>query len=187
MSVVLLKNKFMRKILLLVAVTLIPLAVSSQSAIKWHTIEEAFALAESKPKKMLIDVYTDWCSWCKVMDNNTYSNQVIIDYINNKYYAVKFNAEQKENVEIKGVTYKYVANGSRGYNELAAALLNGQLGYPSTVFLDESLKMIQPVQGYLKPDAFDEIIKFIGDDHYRTTTWEKFSSTYISPLEAQQP
>ncbi len=172
----------MRKILIIVASFLISLSGFAQNAIKWYTIEEAFALAESQPRKMLIDVYTDWCSWCKVMDENTYGNQVIADYINSRYYAVKFNAEQKEDVVLMGTTYKYVPNGTKGYNQLAAALLNGQLGYPSTVFLDETLKMIQPIQGYLQPKEFDEIIRFIGDNHYKSTTWEKFSSSYESTI-----
>ena len=172
----------MRKILIIVAFFLISLSGFAQNAIKWYTIEEAFALAKSQPRKMLIDVYTDWCSWCKVMDTNTYGNQVIADYINSRYYAVKFNAEQKEDVVLMGTTYKYVPNGTKGYNQLAAALLNGQLGYPSTVFLDETLKMIQPIQGYLQPKEFDEIIRFIGDNHYKSTTWEKFSSSYESTI-----
>ena len=130
----------------------------TQTTVKWYTIQEAFTLTKTEPKKIIIDVYTDWCSWCKVMDKNTYENQIIAAYLNDKFYPVKFNAEQKEDVVVNGTTYKFVASGSRGYHELAAALLNGQLGYPSTVFLDEETRMIQPVQGYLQPRQFDEII-----------------------------
>jgi uncharacterized protein YyaL (SSP411 family) len=172
----------MRKLLILAFLLLQVLPGKTQNTIKWYTIEQAFDLAGKQPRKILIDVYTDWCTWCKVMDQNTYSNQVIADYVNSKYYAVKFNAEQKEDVVLNGSTYKYVPNGTKGYNQLAAALLNGQLAYPSTVFLDETLKMIQPLQGYYQPKDFDEILRFIGDNHYRTTTWEKFSSTYESPI-----
>jgi len=154
----------------------------AQETIKWYTVEEAFALSANQPKKILIDVYTDWCSWCKVMDQNTYKNEVIAEYINSNFYPVKFNAEQKQDVVIMGTTFKFVDNGSRGYNELAAALLNGQLGYPSTVFLDESANMIQPIQGYLQPKEFDEIIKFIGGDHYKNQSWADFQSTYKSPI-----
>ncbi|MBN2481881.1 MAG: DUF255 domain-containing protein [Bacteroidales bacterium] len=163
------------------------MTVHAQSTVKWYTIEEAFALSRTEPRKIVIDVYTDWCSWCKVMDQNTYSNRIIAEYLNSKFYPVKFNAEQKEDVVVNGTTYKFVANGSRGYHELAAVLLNGQLGYPSTVFLDEQTRMIQPVQGYLQPQQFDEIIRFIGEDHFRTLTWEEFQVTYVSPIaEIQQ-
>ena len=158
----------------------------TQTTIKWYTIEEAFELTRNEPRKIIIDVYTDWCSWCKVMDKSTYSNEIIAEYLNNKFYPVKFNAEQKEDVVINGTTYKFISSGSRGYHELAAALLNGKLGYPSTVFLDEMSRMIQPIQGYLKPRQFDEIIKFIGEDHFRTQTWEEFQADYNSPVAGLQ-
>jgi len=172
----------MRTLLVITCFFLFSLSAFAQSEIRWYSIEEAFKLAGTEPRKIIIDVYTDWCGWCKVMDEKTYSNQVIAEYVNSRYYAVRFNAEQKEDVVLGGTTYKYVPNGTKGYNQLAAALLNGQLGYPSTVFLDEELKMIQPVQGYLEPKQFDEIIRFIGENHYKTTTWEKFSASYESPI-----
>jgi len=155
----------------------------SQTPVKWYSIEEAFELTRKQPKKIMIDVYTDWCSWCKVMDNKTFSHQVIADYINSNFYAVKFNAEQKTDVVLNGKNYKYIANGQRGYNELAAELLNGQLGYPSVVFLDEKTNMIQPVQGYIEAKPFDQIIRFIGDNAYKTTKWEEFQASYVSPIK----
>jgi len=153
-----------------------------QTPVKWYTIEEAYTLTKKEPRKILIDVYTDWCRWCKTMDNETYSNQIIADYLNKNYYPVKFNAEQKTDVVLNGKTYKFLATGSRGYNELANELLNGQLGYPSTVFLDEQTKMIQPVQGYIKARQFDGIIRFIGEDFYKTKKWEDFLTGYTSPI-----
>jgi uncharacterized protein YyaL (SSP411 family) len=157
-------------------------AVNAQEPVKWYSVEEAFTLTKKEPRKILIDVYTDWCKWCKVMDNDTYSNPVIADYLNKNFYPVKFNAEQKADVTLNGKTYKYLASGSRGYNELAAELLNGQLGYPSVVFLDEQTKMIQPVQGYIKAKQFDGIIRFIGGDFYKTKKWEEFQAGYASPI-----
>ncbi len=153
-----------------------------QSAVKWYSVEEAFALVQKQPRKIMIDVYTDWCSWCKVMDRNTFSHPVIAQYLNANFYPVKFNAEQKEDVIIQGTTFKFVPGTSRGYHELAASLLNGQLAYPSVVFLDDDLSMIQPVQGYIQARQFDGILRFIGDDLFRTQTWESFQSHYNSPI-----
>jgi len=171
------------KIVLNIFVLLFALSsLQAQNQVKWYTIEEAFKLSAEEPRKMMIDVYTDWCSWCKVMDNSTFNNEHIAEYLNSNYYPVKFNAEQKEDVNIDGVTYKFVNEGSRGYHQLAAALLNGQLAYPSTVFLDEEKKMLQPVQGYIKAPQFDEIIRFFGNDNYKNQTWAEFQSTYQSPI-----
>ncbi|MBN2612097.1 MAG: DUF255 domain-containing protein [Bacteroidales bacterium] len=153
----------------------------SAQEVKWYTIEQAVELNKKEPRKFMVDVYTDWCGWCKVMDKNTFGNIIIAEYLNAKYYPVKLNAEQKEDITIGNTTYKYVAQG-RGYHELAAALLNGKMGYPSVVFMDEKLNIIQPFQGYLKPKQFDEIARFFGDDVYKSKTWEDFLKSYKSPI-----
>lgn len=172
------------RIILIICISIVTVFPAlTQDIIKWHTIEEAFELTKEKPKKIMIDVYTDWCSWCKVMDTTTFRHPVIANYINKNFYAVKLNAEQKTDIVLDGRSYKYIPSGRRGYNELAALLLNGKLGYPSIVFLDEKANMIQPVQGYIKAKPFDQIIKFIGDDTFKTTTWEVFQASYVSPIE----
>jgi thioredoxin-related protein len=172
----------MRKLAILLSALLVVASAQSQTPVKWYSIEEAYALTKKEPRKILIDVYTDWCSWCKVMDRNTFNNQIIAEYINKTFYPVKFNAETKTNVVLDGKTYKYVPNGTRGYNELAYELLKGQLGYPSVVFLDEKTNLLQPVQGYIKPYEFDLIIKFIGSDAFKTTKWEDFKAKYVSTI-----
>ena len=152
-------------------------------SVKWYSIEEAMELTKKEPRKILIDVYTTWCKWCKVMDTATFNNPFIAGYLNEKYYPVKFNAEQKGDVTLDGKTYKFVPGGGRGYHELAATLLNGNLGYPSVVFLDEKANMIQPLQGYIQAKQFDQIIKFIGGDHYKSQKWEDFLASYVSPVK----
>jgi thioredoxin-related protein len=172
----------MKKWFLMIWVLAFSPVVYGQALVKWYTIEEAFDLTKKQPRKIVIDVYTDWCSWCKVMDSKTFSNAVIAAYMNQKFYPVKFNAEQKTEVVLNGKTYKYLANGARGYHEFAAELLNGQMGYPSVVFLDEQTNMIQPLQGYLKARQFDAILKFIGEDIYKNKKWDEFQSGYVSPI-----
>ncbi|MFO7656863.1 MAG: DUF255 domain-containing protein [Bacteroidales bacterium] len=166
------------KIISLVIILTNAIVLSAQE-INWHTIEQAIELNKKEPRKIMVDIYTNWCGWCKVMDKNTFGNKIIAEYLNTKYYPVKLNAEQQEDITIGNTTYKYVAQG-RGYHELAAVLLNGKMGYPSVVFMDEKLDVMQSFQGYLKPKQFDEISKFIGDDIYKTTTWEEFMKTYKS-------
>lgn len=175
----------MKRNILSLAVLFFALSTGAQTPVKWYTIEEAFILTKKEPRKILIDVYTDWCSWCKVMDSKTFSNKLIAEYMNLNFYPVKFNAEQKADVVLDGKTYKFVASGQRGYHELAAQLLNGKLGYPSVVFLDEKTRMIQPVQGYIQAKEFDEIIKFIGGEHYKSQKWEDFQASYVSPIQGE--
>ena len=154
----------------------------SDSAVNWLTFEEAVERSKTEKKKIFIDVYTDWCGYCKVMDKNTFSQTDIAQYLNENFYPVKFNAEQKQDIEFRGHTFKYVPGGRRGYHQLAASLLNNQLSYPTVVFLDEEFNMIQPIPGYQKPKEFDKIIKFIGDDHFKSKSWQEFQKVYQSPF-----
>lgn len=150
--------------------------------VNWLTFEEAIALHNDNPKKLLIDLYTDWCGWCKVMDRETYSNPTLSAYINENFYPVKFNAEQKESVEFDGHTFNFIPSGRRGVHELAAALTNNQLSYPTTVFMDEELRIIQPIAGYLKPHQMEPILQFIGDDYYKSVAWADYKKDHKSSL-----
>ncbi|MDX2000817.1 MAG: DUF255 domain-containing protein [Chitinophagales bacterium] len=170
--------------ILMLAKPVIVKAQNSPEGIQWLTMEEALKRNAKKPKKFMIDVYTDWCGWCKVMDKETFSDPTIIAYVNANYYAVKFNAEQTGNINFNGKDYSFVvtdASRNRGYHALAAFLLNGKLSYPTVVFLDEQLNVIQPIPGFQKPPQLDIILKYFGGDHYKKTEYTTFQKTYVSP------
>jgi uncharacterized protein YyaL (SSP411 family) len=155
--------------------------VSAQE-VKWYTFEQAVELNKKEPRKIMVDVYTNWCKWCKEMDKNTFNNPIIAEYLNSTYYAVKFNAEQKESITIDTTTFKYIAQGNSGYHELAVALLNGQMSYPSVVFLNEKVQIFHVNKGYRAAKEFDEILKFIGGNFYLTEKWETWITGYKSPV-----
>jgi len=150
--------------------------------VKWYTFEQAVELNKKEPRKIMVDVYTNWCKWCKEMDKNTFSNPIIAEYLNANYYPVKFNAEQRENINIDTTTFKFIAQGNGGYHQLAAALLNGQMSYPSVVFLNEKVQILHVNKGYNAPKQFDEILKFIGGNYYLTDKWETWVASYKSPF-----
>jgi thioredoxin-related protein len=147
---------------------------SDPGAVKWMSFEEAIEKAKVEKKKIFIDVYTDWCGWCKVMDKNTFNDPEVAKVLNEKFYPVKFNAEQRADISFAGHTFKFIENGKSGYHELAASLLNNQLSYPTVVFLTEDFKIIQPLPGYRKADEFHKIVKYIGEDNYKNKSFEDF-------------
>ncbi len=155
------------------------LASVAQEQVHWLTFEEAVELSKTEKKKIFIDVYTDWCGWCKVMDKNTFNDPEIASYLNENFYPVKFNAEQKEDVSFRGATYSFVSAGNRGYHELAAGLLNNKLSFPTVVFLDEDFRIISPVPGYHKPDFFQKVVTYFGDNHYQDTSWKEYEKSYV--------
>lgn len=167
-------RKFFLTFILTVSFLWVSEVYAQTESIKWYSIQEAEELTKTDPKKLFVDVYTDWCGWCKVMDKNTFTDPEIAAQLNENFYAVKLNAEQKEDITFKGHTFKFVASGRNGYHELAAALMNGKMSYPTVVFLDEQLNLLQPLPGYQKPEQLDPILDFIGNDFYKTTSWQDY-------------
>ncbi|MDD3634996.1 MAG: DUF255 domain-containing protein [Bacteroidales bacterium] len=148
------------------------------SGVKWYTFEEAVKLNETNPKKIFIDVYTDWCCWCKVMDQKTFSHPEIAAYLNKYYYPVKFNAESTEPIKFKDVVFENTGKGSRSPHQLAAALLQGKMSYPSVAYLDENNQLLTAVPGYYSPAQIEPILVFFAEDHYKTKTWEVFNQSF---------
>lgn len=147
--------------------------ISVENTLTWISFEQAVELQKKEPRKILIDVYTDWCGWCKKMDKYTYTDQSVINNLNTKYYLVKFNAEQKEDIQFKDKVFKFKAEYKA--HELAVSLLNGQMSYPSTVFLDEDMNMLTTVPGYLTPKEINPILVYFGDNIYKTKNWKEYA------------
>jgi thioredoxin-related protein len=143
-------------------------------AVKWYTYEQAVALAKKNPRPIFVDVYTDWCGWCKVMDKNTFNHPEISNYLNKKFYPVKLNAESSEMTVYQGQT---LTN-----SQLASSIFKVS-SYPTTVYLEANERVLQPLPGYLNPNQFNPIIHFIGDGIYKTTTWEEFQVNFKDTIQ----
>lgn len=171
----------MKKISLLFFIFFLAAQIQAQK-VNWISFEEAVELTKKNPKPMLISVYADWCGWCKRMDATTYSNKTIIDYINNNFYAVKLNGEQKEDLVYNDYTFKYKPNGRRGYNEFAAALLDGKLSYPTTVVMNKELKLLDRVPGYLETKLMEQVVTYFASEKYKIVEWKDFIKDFKSKL-----
>ena len=166
----------MLRIFVVMLLVTVPALIVAQSTIKWLSWEEAIEVSKTEKRKFVVDVYTDWCGWCKKMDKSTFQHAGIAEYLNDNYYAIKFNAEQREDIELHEKVYKYVRSGRGGYHQLAAEITFGKLSYPTIVFLDEDLQVIQPIAGYKDAQMFSMIMRYFGEDHHKTTPWKKYAS-----------
>ena len=119
----------------------------------WLSFNEIAKSPPSGSKKYLVDIYTPWCGWCKMMDKNTFSDKAVQKYIKQNFNLVKFNAESKEDVFYKGKAYSYIGEpGKKGVNELAAELLQKRLSYPTLVYMNERMEVIEVSPGYKNPE-----------------------------------
>ncbi len=190
----------MKKLLLSLAAVAAITAVTTMSAkaqnqIQWYSFEEALQINNTRAqqglaaKKIFIDVYTDWCGWCKRMDAATFSHPEIAKYMSMNYINVKLNAERTDTVRINNQIFvnqsagQAATGGRRGTHDLAAVLLRGQMSYPSFTIIDETGKQLDVIAGYKEAKAFELIIHFIGDDAYKTTSFEEYSKTFVGKVQ----
>lgn len=173
----------MRKtIYLLLAFSFISINAIGQE-IKWVTFEEALALQKKTPKKIMIDIYTTWCGPCKMLDKNTFQNKDVANYVNEHYYAVKFNGEGNDVINYKDKSYTNPnydatkANSRNSAHELARYFKIS--AYPTIVFLDQQGEVIAPIMGYKTPSQLELYLKmFKKDDHKNIKTQEEFNVYY---------
>ncbi|MFK8103515.1 MAG: thioredoxin family protein [Saprospiraceae bacterium] len=144
--------------------------------VKWYTWEEAVEANKTEKKKFIIDIYTDWCGWCKVMDKKTFSKKQVATYINENFYPVKLNAEQRESIMFQNKELKYHSTGRRGVHELAYSLLNGKMSYPSIVYLNADFERILISPGFKKPKEMIKELSFVVEEKYKEMTWQDYQN-----------
>lgn len=180
----------MNRIALLLYISFIGLTLNAQSdkTIKWMSFQEAVEASKTENKKFFIDVYTEWCGWCKKMDRSTFTNPVIADLINKHYFPVKLDAEMTDSVKVNGdIFVNEDPNKRRNPHQLAIALLNGKMSYPSIVYLDEGGNMLQPIPGYQDPKSLEPILTFFANDEHikENANWEKYEQNFNSKIKSK--
>ena len=169
------------RIKLLLIFTLFALSFKAQNEnglVNWLSIKEAQEKNKTAPKPILLDLYTDWCGWCKHMMKTTYSNQNLANYINQNFYPVKFNAETKDTVEYNGQLYYPSSKEPKTPHQLALKFLGSGLSYPSTVFITNNYQFNMLTQGYLDEKKIEPILIFMVENIFRTTQYEDFSERF---------
>ncbi len=172
----------MRNIVLLMFIALPFLGFCQK--ITWYNIEQAGTLNRQMPRKIIIDVYTDWCSWCKVMDSNTFSHPYISGYLQQHFYPVKLNAETHDTIRFFGTYLINLNIGRRSTHQLAQMLLSGQMSYPSMVIMNENFQVMTVVPGYLPPEKMEPILVYFAEEKYRQyKTYDDFLKDFKTGIK----
>jgi thioredoxin-related protein len=154
------------------------------SAVNWITFDEAYIKCKKNPRPIMIDVYTTWCGPCKMMSNQTFSNPQIAKYINDNFYAVKFDAETKDSVKFDKYVFVSSDNSNpKAPHQFAASILDNQLAYPSIVFLNNQIQRLDILKGFMPPKNFEPILNYYGSGDYQKIKWEEYEKTFVSSLK----
>lgn len=137
---------------------------NKKESIAWLEFEKAVATAKKERRLLVVDFYTDWCGWCKVMDRDTYANAEVVKYAKARLVMAKVNAES-------GALTRY-KDRSLTYQQLALAF--GVRGYPATVFISPEGEFLTLVSGFIAPDQFLPILEFLAEGHYKSMKYEEF-------------
>ncbi len=149
-----------------------------EDLVKWMTFEEAVELQEEAPKTIMIDMYTDWCGWCKKMDAETFRQPQIAEYINTHFYPVKFDAERTDTMIYKGKTYVNQNTGKRSSHELAQFLLNGRMSYPTIVYIDFEGN-VNPVPGFMDVKKIEPLLVYFTERVNKNCDYTSFNRAFI--------
>jgi thioredoxin-related protein len=150
---------------LCLALLMLPAFAPGARAVEWKSWNAGLASAASSRRPVVVDVYTDWCRWCKQMDRDVYGRAEIGQYLASHFVTVKLNAESGEAVTYEG----------RGTNARALATSFGVSGYPTTIFLTAKGEHLANVPGYIEPERFLLLLRFIGDGHMdRGVKWDDY-------------
>jgi thioredoxin-related protein len=154
------------------------IAQSDNGLVNWLSISEAQEKYKTNPKPMLIDIYTDWCGWCKHMMKTTYSNPNLAAYINNFFYPVKFDAETKDTIIYNGIVYKPTSKAPKTPHELAIKFLGNNLSYPSTIFIANNYEFNLLSQGYLDEKKIEPLLVFMVENLFKSVNYDDFSKQF---------
>lgn len=128
------------------------------------------------PKPVWWDIYTGWCGWCKVMDKKTYTNPQVIQYINEHFYAVKFDAETKDSIAFGGHMYGFQPE--ERANHLAVEIMGGQLSYPTSIFMPAGFGRPMAIPGYQDVPTIEMILKYLAEEKYKTMPFADYQKTF---------
>jgi thioredoxin-related protein len=126
-------------------------AFSGFAQLKTYTFSEAEKLEQQQPKPIFVFVHTSWCKYCKMMENSTFKNPEVIQLLNDNFYFVSLDAEDKSPILFKNHAFKFKPKGQNsGVHELAEELgtVDGVITYPTFSILDKNNTILLQISEY---------------------------------------
>ena len=137
------------------------------SEVAWKGWDAGLRQARQLKRPVLVDVYTQWCGWCKRMDRDVYARPEVRDYLNRRFVTIKLDAEASEPASYDG----------RAFTSRSLAAHFRVTGYPTTLFLRSDGEHLVNVPGYVPADKFLLVLRYVGGGYMdRGVPWEDFKA-----------
>ena len=151
-------------------------AIEEPKGVQWQE-ESSFSQFSqgSFDKPIIVDVYTDWCHYCKLMDATAWRHEKLSEYVNSNFIPIKFNAESKDSLQWMGKKFGYQARYK--VHMLAVELLGGNMVYPSTVIIPPRGE-IQVLRGAYKAKELELVLRYYGSGSYKTLAFTDFQRQF---------
>jgi thioredoxin-related protein len=154
-------------------------AVATEGGIQWLSLDDVQVAMKKEARLVWFDVYTDWCGWCKHMDKTTFMNPNVVKYMNEHFYAVKLDAEQKTDIRFLGKMFPAPnPPQNRTPHPFATQLLQGQMSYPTSVVMDLNFQNPQIIPGYQDLKNIEMILKYFGEGTFKKTPWAVYQAEF---------
>lgn len=136
-------------------------------SVEWSAFDAAMSRSEASGKKVLVDIYAPWCGWCTRLQNEVYTDQDVLDYLDVHFEITRLNIDAAtDTVNFRG--HDIVMP------ELAYHL--GAQGTPTTVFLKPDGEYITRLPGFLDAGGFLEVLEYIGSDAFVDQSFAEFQT-----------
>jgi thioredoxin-related protein len=125
--------------------------------VEWLAFDAAAERAVKQDKHMIVDIYTTWCGWCRVMERETYANPEVAAYLKDNFVLAKVNGESANKLHWNG----------KELTERQFAREVGVTGYPATFFMKPNAELLGGVPGYIKSPDFMIYSRYVATRWYQ--------------------
>jgi len=125
---------------------------AEKEEIQWQSYDTGMKMIKDQNKKGFLHFYSDWCKYCKIMNNQTFADSKIIKYLNKNFISIRVNTEKQKNI-------------ARKYRVR---------GLPNTWFLAEDTSSLSSQPGFIPPERLLDMLKFLNTDSFKNMKFSAF-------------
>lgn len=137
-------------------------------------LQQAQNVAFSQHKYVLVYLHADWCGLCRVLEAVSLRDSGVVRAVGAHFVPWAFNGMDQQTHWYEGQAFKW--RKTERIHELAYLLLDRDVRYPAFVILDERGQLLTQLVGYMPPERLRKLLRYYGEEHYYTTSWEDFDA-----------